>query len=183
MNKLPNAIDKVTTQVWLTKSYIQNIFDKFNLPWSLTHFTDSKRTLVACADLTGTTSRKVKQFDQSRDHFILLLCMPKTSITAKAPAEHTLLRVKHQLHTHQNTVFNVLLKDEWLNKLRIIISCKKKIKLCVENTEKAPIRCDACQKYRHWVLCVAKHKPALWRQIYYNNCLRFVTHRTGFTHH
>lgn len=77
---------------------------KFSL---LTHLTDSEGTLVACADLTGTTSRKIKQFDQSRYHFILLFRMTQAAITTKTPAEYTLLRVQHQLHTHQHKQFNV----------------------------------------------------------------------------
>lgn len=66
----------------------------------LTHLTDSKGTLVACTDLTSTTSRKVKQFDQSGNHLVLLFRVTQTPISTKTPAEHSLLRIQNQLHTH-----------------------------------------------------------------------------------
>lgn len=68
----------------------------------LTHLADSEGALVSCVDLTGTASRKVKQFDQTRNHLILLLCVAQTPVTAETPAEHSLLGVQHQLHKHMH---------------------------------------------------------------------------------
>lgn len=65
----------------------------------LTHLAECKGTLVACKDLTGTTSREVKQFNQSGNHLILLLCVSQAAVTTKPPAEHSFLRIQHKLHT------------------------------------------------------------------------------------
>lgn len=73
----------------------------------LTNLTNSKRALVACVDLTGTTSRKIKQLDESGNHLILLFCVTQASITSKTPAEHTFLRVQHKLHTQHRSLIGM----------------------------------------------------------------------------
>lgn len=65
----------------------------------LTHLADGEGALVAGADLAGSTSREVEEFDQSRHHLILLLGVTETTVAAEAPAEDPLLGVQHQLHT------------------------------------------------------------------------------------
>lgn len=73
----------------------------------LTYLTNSKGALVACVDLTGTTSRKIKQLDESGNHLILLFCVTKASITSKTPAEHTFLRVQHKLPTQHRSLIGM----------------------------------------------------------------------------
>lgn len=72
----------------------------------LTHFTEGEGALVPSADLTGSTSREVKELDQSWDHFILLLSVTQTAVTSEAPAEHPLLGVQHQLHITRRSGFS-----------------------------------------------------------------------------
>lgn len=79
---------------------LDSLFDT-GVRCALTILTDGERALVACVDLTGATSRKIKQFDQPRNHLVLLFSMAQSSITPETPAEHSLLRVQHQLHTQQ----------------------------------------------------------------------------------
>lgn len=65
----------------------------------LTHFTDSKGTLVSAVYLGGSTAREIEELDQTRDHLILLFDVAQTSIAPKPPGENTLLRVQYELKT------------------------------------------------------------------------------------
>lgn len=81
--------------------------------WShvLTHLTDGEGALVAGADLAGSTSREVEEFDQSRHHLILLLGVTKTTVASETPAEDPLLGVQHQLHTSNTGRVRVQLQE------------------------------------------------------------------------
>lgn len=70
----------------------------------LTHFTDSKRTLVSAVYLGGSTTREIKELHQTRDHLILLLSVAQTSIAPKTPGENTLLRVQYQLKSSKSVI-------------------------------------------------------------------------------
>lgn len=93
--------------VTLDKSICQMIKYKW-----LTKLIDSKGTLVAWADLSGTTSREIKQLDQPWNHLILLLCVPKTPVATKTPTEHSFLRVQDQLYAHKHTLLMLRVNND-----------------------------------------------------------------------
>lgn len=101
-SKLNKKLWKLAVSTFMQPTWAR-LFRDLVAMWH-THLADSKRTLVACIDLTGTTARKVKQLDQPGNHLILLLGVTEAPIAAKAPGEHTLLRVQHQLKTQTAAV-------------------------------------------------------------------------------
>lgn len=112
-SKLNKNLWKLTVSTFVQPTWAR-LFRDLVAMWH-THLADSKRTLVACIDLTGTTARKVKQLDQPGNHLILLLGVTEAPIAAKAPGEHALLRVQHQLKTQTAAVCKPFCKIKKIN--------------------------------------------------------------------